>query len=420
MGLDINMRSNNDQAQRTLGFGFGHLPARWIGVGVVATGLAGCASTVPVAAPQGVADLDVGLARATAHLVSQVPRPWWRRWLNLRDQLQLDGFVDANTVTQTGLTLSVEHKVQQLLLVQAPGLALVPFSQDRLADSRYLINGALRRDDQGKDQYVIDLSLIDRDTAKVQSQTSVTVRVDKPDTVPTPVFEASPVMLPDPVVQAYIRNTRTPVGQAADAGYLQQLPAHTYIQRAIAAYNDGKYEQALQLYGASIQPGVTPQVRALSGLYLARLKLGKVEEADQAFDQLVDAGLQSGKLAVKFLFKPGSTEFWPDPVVSGRYPVWLKMIASKAAASVNCLDVVGHTSKSGSAAFNEKLSEQRAVTVQGRLVAEQAVLGQRTRAVGKGFREVIVGTGTDDARDAFDRRVEFLSSPCALKPMPKA
>jgi hypothetical protein len=33
-------------------------------------------------------------------------------------------------------------------------------------------------------------------------------------------------------------------------------------------------------------------------------------------------------------------------------------------------------------------------------------------SVGVGSREAIVGTGSDDRRDAIDRRVEFRAAPC--------
>ena len=44
-----------------------------------------------------------------------------------------------------------------------------------------------------------------------------------------------------------------------------------------------------------------------------------------------------------------------------------------------------------------------------RLVREAPALarGQRLRTEGKGWDETMVGSGTDDLRDALDRRVEF-------------
>ena len=87
--------------------------------------------------------------------------------------------------------------------------------------------------------------------------------------------------------------------------------------------------------------------------------------------------------------------------------------ASILSASANvCMDLVGHTSLTGSAAFNDKLSQQRAGVVKERLEAATAALRGRLAAHGKGSAEPLVGTGTDDARDALDRRVEFKIVDC--------
>jgi hypothetical protein len=46
------------------------------------------------------------------------------------------------------------------------------------------------------------------------------------------------------------------------------------------------------------------------------------------------------------------------------------------------------------------------------LEAEAPPLRNRTITSGKGSRENLIGTGTDDARDALDRRVEFIVIRC--------
>jgi outer membrane protein OmpA-like peptidoglycan-associated protein len=78
-----------------------------------------------------------------------------------------------------------------------------------------------------------------------------------------------------------------------------------------------------------------------------------------------------------------------------------------------CLNVVGHTSRTGSVPYNDRLSLQRAAYIKQRLEREAPQLAPRTRAAGMGFRENLVGTGTDDARDALDRRVEFKVIECS-------
>ena len=70
------------------------------------------------------------------------------------------------------------------------------------------------------------------------------------------------------------------------------------------------------------------QLRVYNGIYLANWKLGRRDGATRAFGNLVDFGLESKKLAMSFLFRPGSTSFVADPKVSGAYPLWIKEIAS--------------------------------------------------------------------------------------------
>jgi outer membrane protein OmpA-like peptidoglycan-associated protein len=70
-------------------------------------------------------------------------------------------------------------------------------------------------------------------------------------------------------------------------------------------------------------------------------------------------------------------------------------------------------SKTGPEPVNVVLSTLRAEQVRQRLSADAKVLAPRITAVGKGSSEVISGLGTDDARDALDRRGESRVMECA-------
>jgi outer membrane protein OmpA-like peptidoglycan-associated protein len=135
--------------------------------------------------------------------------------------------------------------------------------------------------------------------------------------------------------------------------------------------------------------------------------LGRREAASRAFEEIVDYGLRTGQFSMKFLFKPGSTAFWPDPEVSRSYAGWLKAIAGRISDSDKCLIVRGHASRTGPEPLNERLSLLRAEYIERRLTSEAPTLTTRMIADGVGSRENLVGSGTDDARDALDRRVEF-------------
>jgi outer membrane protein OmpA-like peptidoglycan-associated protein len=154
------------------------------------------------------------------------------------------------------------------------------------------------------------------------------------------------------------------------------------------------------------------QLRTLSGIYLTSVKLGRTADAEKAFAKVVALGLAYNELGVKFLFNPGSTEFWSDPKISGAYAMWLRQIARESVAADACMNIVGHTSNSGPAPINDALSLKRAAYIRQRLTGESAVLGARTRATGMGFHQNIVGSGTDNSFDVLDRRVEFRIVPC--------
>jgi outer membrane protein OmpA-like peptidoglycan-associated protein len=74
--------------------------------------------------------------------------------------------------------------------------------------------------------------------------------------------------------------------------------------------------------------------------------------------------------------------------------------------------VIGHTSRTGDAQANDVLSQRRATVIKQSLERQNRKLATRVSAEGVGSREIIVGLGTDDVRDALDRRVEFRRVDC--------
>ena len=142
-------------------------------------------------------------------------------------------------------------------------------------------------------------------------------------------------------------------------------------------------------------------------------QLGRTDEAEKAFAKIVALGLATNSLSVKFLFRPGSLEFLrrsesrAAPTTCGC--AWLRAKSRRRRA---CLTIVGHTSRTGAEQFNDRLSMQRAVAIQRRLEVLAPDYQRASYRSGMGFRENLVGSGTDDLRDALDRRVEFKVRNC--------
>ena len=183
------------------------------------------------------------------------------------------------------------------------------------------------------------------------------------------------------------------------------------LAEAQDAYNAERWDDALKLMSTAAARDDGQQLRTFNGLYMANMKLGRTAEAEEAFGKIAALGLATSNLAVKILYLPGTTDFMGDPAT---YAMWVRQIARAVQATELCLNVVGHTSKTGTEQGNRILSQRRAQSMRDRLVRDAPALarGHRLRTEGKGWDETIVGTGTDDLRDALDRRVEFKVVSC--------
>ena len=331
-----------------------------------------------------------------------------------RKDLLVDPMLDASSGQQTGITRQLEQLVTNRLRENWAQVDVVPFQSGNLAKAQYLLTGTTSRvqSDKPVRAFNINLAITDLKTGKVIAQSSARSSDEGLDATPTAYYRDSPILVKDKVVNGYIRTSETPPGSAADPAYLEKLAAAPLISEATNAYNSERYQESLTLYNNAASTPAGEQIRVLNGIYLSNWRLGKTAEAEDAFGKVVALGLANQNLGVKFLFNPGTTDFWTDPRVSGPYAFWLRQIARQTAVAKACMNVVGHTSKTGSEAVNDKLSRQRAAYIKDRLEKESGELTGRLRASGVGFHENIVGTGTDDVRDALDRRVEFKVSGC--------
>ncbi|WP_432730778.1 OmpA family protein [Variovorax sp. W6] len=323
-------------------------------------------------------------------------------------RIVIDPLLEGASGQQTEVTRVAEQRIVQRMQAQFKQFTVSPFNATEIGNAQYVLNGTLVRDkDASGAPYRLNLALTEIKSGVVIAQSVTRISDASLDTRPTAFFRDSPVNGKDRGVEGYIRTAETQPGQAADALYLERLPTATVLQEATAAYEAGRMSEALSRYEAASKRPDGQQLRIYSGLYLTQSQLGRTADAEKTFGTIARLGLETNNLSVKFLFKPGSTDFLSDPKISAAYPMWLRQIARQAAQIDSCVVVTGHTSRTGSEAVNERLSLQRATSVKAKLVGEAPPLSKKLRESGMGFRENIVGTGADDASDALDRRVEF-------------
>lgn len=326
----------------------------------------------------------------------------------------IDPLIDGMTGAQSVATQSMGMRLTKMMQAQYPQFDVQDFSAANVAKNPLVLIGTItgvnaeRKTAGSREAYRICLALADLRTGKLVGKGLAFALPEGVDPTPLAFFRDAPAWSEDPATEGYIKTCQgTKAGDPINPLYVDRIVAASLVAEAIDAYDAGRYQEALDLYNGALSTPSGKQLRVLNGIYLANWKLGRQQQAEGAFGKIVDYGLDHQRLAVKFLFRPGSTAFVQDPRLSGPYPVWLKTIARQTAGGRKCLEVTGHTSPTGPEPLNERLSLLRAEYVKSRLEGTSPALAKRMIANGVGSQQTMVGTGRDDASDALDRRVEF-------------
>lgn len=342
--------------------------------------------------------------------------------VGIRHALVVDPLIDRATGDESVATRRMEQRIATVVRDRHPGYELRPFNTENLAAQPLVLLGSITPvADAGvvlgltggqPSAYRIWAVLADLRTGTVVAHETAWIRASEVDPTPSPFYRDSPGWLADNIVAAYLRTCAGNPGDPIDPAYLRTLNAAAAVADGVRAHEAGRYQDALVAYSTATSSPGGDQLRVRNGVYLANLALGRRQEAEDAFGQLVNYGLSRGRIAVKLVFQPGTTRYWRDAAITGLYPMWLRQIARQGEQSASCLSTVGHTSLTGPADLNDRLSFARAEAVRQQLIQRAPSLASRSAAEGRGSLEPVVGTGRDDASDVLDRRVEFRSLSC--------
>jgi outer membrane protein OmpA-like peptidoglycan-associated protein len=333
------------------------------------------------------------------------------RWLNRTTRVYVAPVLDATSRQQTATTVRVRELIAVHLNSQHRGLELVPFTAAAAAVSDVRLDTTLTAATlpdgrRATDRLTLDLRFVSLKDGRTLVRSEAAVADGTLDGTPVAFYRESPFTLPP--LQA---GTTTTAGTAPLTERQRTVPI-ARLDEAGLAYSAGSYDRALALYrSAETLPGADT-MQALVGTYLASVRSGREEDARDAFARIVTLGLATRTMGVKLLFAPGKTDYIADSAISKPYPDWLREIARQAGEAPSCLQVVGHSSRTGAQDYNLALSGQRAAAVREQLEAANPALARRIDTAGVGWRENLVGIGSDDLKDAVDRRVEFKVVDC--------
>jgi len=334
-------------------------------------------------------------------------------------ELVIDPLIDANTGQQTNSTVQMGGQLAGLITRRVPTWNVQALTRPALAAKPLLLIGTLTpinskgAKDENADAFRVCLALIDLRTSKVVAKRADRATLASVDAEPIALFREAPTWALDATAEGYIKSCQgSNAGDPVAPLYLQRLPAAAVINEATLAFTDNKMADAYRLYREARTLAAPDDLRVLNGIYTTSWKTGRKKEAGEAFGKIIDVGLANKRLPIKLFFNPGTTTLLQSADLQAQYALWLQEVASRTAANDACLKVIGHTSRTGDPQANDVLSQKRAMVIKQNLERQNRKLATRVSSEGVGSREIIVGLGTDDLRDALDRRVEFRSVDC--------
>jgi outer membrane protein OmpA-like peptidoglycan-associated protein len=326
-----------------------------------------------------------------------------------------DAVMNADTGEEIELTKQINEIVKSTAANGFPNFSVIDMNAANINKVDFIIIGIIRYEtfkNQNTKFPHLFLSAVDVKSSQVVAHSEVWISNQELKLQPTALYADSPMYMKDQRAEKVIAAARAAEGSVVDMAYFSAMETNALLSEGSTAYNNGNYPLAAELFKKSAARDDGQVLKTYVGLYQAYFKLQKLPEAEEAFAKLAEIGIKNGNLSVKFLFQVGDTSFFGQSAEIAEYDIWIRQISRKIAESQACVEISGHASRTGSAEFNKKLSDKRAHVIQKRLLDVSPVISKKTIAVGRGFEQNIVGSGTDDIRDAIDRRVEFKVIDC--------
>ena len=375
----------------------------------------GCATPVP---PKTVEpkSFEVAVREMTDRLFAQVQHRWLGIGGLLGAHVVIDPFIDANTAEVNSTSRRIEVIVLDEAKKRFPRVAFEPMTAKGVDEAKYLLTGIIKYErlpGGGPElHYKIAASVIELKSGLVIANSENWISERNLDITPVAIYQGSPMYLKDQRIEGQVITAQANPGESAEKTYFNSLSTAALLSEGDTEFEKKDFEKALGYYKSASLRSDGQTMKSFAALYQVYRKLNRPDEAEVAFGRLVTAGFQTKNISAKLLFSVASTDFISDLDLRAQYNVWLRQIARTVAKSEQCVDIVGHSSRTGAEEYNNALSTQRSIQVQKMMQRDYPQVTQRTKAYGRGWKENIVGSGTDDIRDAIDRRVEFKIVDC--------
>ncbi|QTA85116.1 OmpA family protein [Desulfonema magnum] len=380
--------------------------------------LGSCAKILKPRAPSekvsGPAEFETAIVLLARSLLSQVKTDWDSLNEQRKANLMIIPFPDKYSNEIPQISRTIEDIIRKESRENFKGFNMARLTSKNLEIADYILDGNIGLDSVASEKkYHVSAAVRNLKKIKVIGKSDVWISDQNLDYKPTGIYRDSSLYVKDERLRQIITLEKNTSRDQTDKTSLDALEIRAIWIEAETAYEEGEYETARNLFIQAEKSRGGQKLRTYIGLYLTNQKLECWEEAEKNLAKIISVSVEEHRtLTIKFLFKVNSVEFWGDKNLREKYDSWLRQIGNYFHQSPYCLRIVGHCSRTGGEQWNNILSLQRAKTIQRHLKSAFPEVMRRSEAFGKGFNENIVGIGTDDERDAIDRRVELIVVDC--------
>jgi len=372
-----------------------------------------CAHTEPV--PDRTMKFEEGIKALAANLADQLEKSSIGNMLNKvvidpvtnRKQLgkiAIDPFIDV----ESGYPVKTNSRIIEIISQELSARFKVTgeMEPDNLEVSEYVLNGMVTIETKYRNVYKVYSTVFEKSSGKVLA--SASVHVNRFDTAPKDIYKDSPIFLKGKEYDNYVSSVKKMPDETVNKEYHDSLNVKSLQVKGDDLYEHKEYKKSLTYYNQASNSKSGDQLEVLNGQFTLLVKQGQWKAAEDVYRKLLKASVaETNAIASKIFFNPSSIVPLEDKTTL--YNIYMKQIAGFVVSNQRCtVKIIGHCSRTGGEAFNDKLSRDRAAWIQKQMAGFYPDVMRRSEAKGRGFRDSIVGTGKDDITDQIDRRVEFV------------
>jgi outer membrane protein OmpA-like peptidoglycan-associated protein len=327
-------------------------------------------------------------------------------------KIVIDPFIDA----ESGYPVKLNARIKDIISAEIKKRFDITgvMEPENLEVSEYVLNGmvTLEGKEEGEENsYKVSAAVFEKSSGKVLA--SASVRINGLDTTPMDIYKDSPVYLKGKNYEQYVSSVQKSPDQSVNREYRDRLAIKAMLVKGDMLYEQKEFKNSLSFYNQAAGSLSAPQLEVLNGQFTNLVREGQWGEAEEVYGKLLRTSIaETSEVTSKITFGPNSKV--PAEGKAGQYNIYMKQLASFVSAVPECkVTIIGHCSRTGKEAYNDKLSLQRAQWIQRQMASYAPAVMRKSTTIGRGFRDNIVGTGRDDVTDEIDRRVEFKFSQCS-------